>query len=679
MNKLVSVIIPISHEETQAHRCIESILTQTYPELEIILVEYGLRSTGSELCEAYASRDSRVKVIPLVGGSPSEAKNAGLDAITGEYVYFLEGMDYAVNTLIEAALGNAVATSADMVLFHYNKIDALDNLLSTVRFEAGSYDIEDQNRIDFMMKELLRSRAGWELGNRLLKTELIKGKKLSFWEHPSIRSEDRGFILSYALHVKRVTYLPEMLYYYRLQKGSKREQSPKEPMLSEAVELCKLLNHQITAAYELSAALKKKYPLLLFGLINEQLVKLNSYNYRKVLTSIEDQSYFNRLLRRMLRHPVLLIRYYGIAKGMALLLQCAFLSSGREKRVGIFVLHMMNKLLIISEVYQYNKLRLGSKKRIFLIGCEDFWNLGDHHIAISELEYLEKTFPDFAIIEITASQYFAVNRLLPFVIRRREVICMHGGGNIGNFYMLAEHIRRDLMKRFRNNEKVIFPQSIHYDTSDCARAELEEDQRRIRRTRNLTLCTREHYSYKLAKQYFDCHVVLTPDIVLFSNYTEVFKFERRGAILLLRNDLEGVFSEEDKQGIERVVQQYTSDIRRNDTQLICDINIYDRKEVLEEFLRKIAEAEFVITDRLHGMVFCAITKTPCIVLPNYNHKVGGVYEWISNLEYIKMIKDMGELEEALRRIRREQEPLYDNSILSEGFGVLTQLLKSKVK
>ncbi|MDF2545102.1 MAG: glycosyl transferase family 2, partial [Herbinix sp.] len=364
---------------------------------------------------------------------------------------------------------------------------------------------------------------------------------------------------------------------------------------------------------------------------------------------------------------------------IALLLQCVFITSRKMDKIAIYMIHMMIKLRKISATYQYNKTKLVSKKRLYLIGCEDFWNLGDHHIAISEIEYLRSIFPEHSIVEITASRYFAVNRLLPFVIRKEDLICMHGGGNIGNFYMLAEYIRRDIMKKFRNNEKVIFPQTIHYDCSDVGKAELEKDQISIKKTNNLTICVRERYSFELAKQYFDCKVVLTPDIVLFSDYTKRYNYERKGATLLIRNDLESVISEQDKRLIKEVAQQFTSEVRINDTQLIIDIKVADRNEVMDDFISKIAKAEFVITDRLHGMVFCAITKTPCIVLPNYNHKVAGVYDWISKLDYIIMIKTMSELEEAVKKLQLIKKVEYDNSIILEGFDVLSKLLKSKVK
>ena len=668
MNEKVSIIIPINNMEKYIRRCIESIMTQTYYNLEIILVVNGSTDNCPEICNNYARNDPRIKVIHKINASPSDAKNAGLKVFTGEYVYFLDSDDYVEKTLIEITLGNAVATSADLVLFHYNKVDEFDNLLASIKFRAGIYDIKDSNRLKYIINNLLKYKSSLEAQNRLFKADLIRKHGLFFGDSKLI-AEDLGFWLNFVLHVNKISCIPDTLYYYNIRKDSIRAQAPTEPKLSESIELCKLMENKIITS---------KYPLLFFSLMNEQLSKLTFYNYKKALSSIIDKKYFYKQIGRIITNFLPIVKYYGTARGIVILFQCIFMTSRKLEIVSIFIITIGNKIRKILDTYQYNKSKIFLQKRLFLIGCEDFWNLGDHHIAISEIEYLKDKFPEYAIVEVTASQYFAVNRILPLFIKRKDLICMHGGGNIGNVYMLAEHIRRDLLKKFRNNEKVIFPQTIHYDCSKEGKLELEKDQNMINKSKNLTLCIRERYSYELSKQYFDCNVILVPDIVLYSNYNNKFNNKRKGATLILRTDMESIIPKEDKLLIEKVAQQYTKNIRFMDTQLITDINVYDRKEVVEEFISKIAKAEFVITDRLHGMVFCAITQTPCIVLPNYNHKVEGVYEWISKLDYIIMINGMSELDEAIIKLNKIDKIIYDNSAILERFDVLTKLLKSKV-
>lgn len=702
MNEKVSVIIPIDNTENNIFRCIDSVINQTHRNLEIILVvAYGLAGSCSEILDDFARRDSRIRVIRRNCEEPADeknaeptnekkaepsgakymgsaaAKNTGLAAVTGNYVYFLNCSDYVDRFLIERFLTNMIVTSADLVLCNYNKVDEFDNLLASVKFKSELIELGEDNRLDFMVECIVSQyRSGWEVGNRLFKADLIQKNHLLFWDNSIDGAEDLGFTLNYTLHVCKVSYIPEVLYYYQIQKDSTRSRLSKELNFSMAIELCKRIEEKIVTSL-ISDKTYKEYLIMIYSILNEQLGKLTFYNYKKSLSEINDKRYFYKQINRVSANFVMVSKYFGIPRGIAIALQCKCLASRKLKKIGVFITNIINKGNKMYETFLYNKAKLFSKKRVFLIGSEDFWNLGDHHIAISEIEFLQDILPDHAIVEITASQYFAVNRLLPFIIKKKDLICLHGGGNIGNYYMIAEQIRRDFLNKFRKNEKVIFPQTIHYDCSEVGKMELAKDQSLINKSKNLTLCVREHLSYELAEKYFNCNVILTPDIVLYSSYANKFNFERTGATVILRTDVEGILSQQDKGLIEKVVQQYADDIRYIDTQLIADINVYDRKEVIEEYVSKIAKTEFVVTDRLHGMVFCAITQTPCIVLPNYNHKVAGVYEWISHLEYIIMINAMSELEGAVNKVLEVKKKIYENNKILEGFDLLTKLLKSK--
>ena len=100
-NKMVSIIIPIYNVEKYSDECITSVINQTYKNIEIILVDDGSPDNCGKICDNYALKDKRIKVIHEKNGGLSFARNTGLNIATGEYVYFLDSDDYLTDNAIE--------------------------------------------------------------------------------------------------------------------------------------------------------------------------------------------------------------------------------------------------------------------------------------------------------------------------------------------------------------------------------------------------------------------------------------------------------------------------------------------------------------------------------------------------------------------------------------------------
>ena len=101
MRPLVSVIVPVYRVEEYLHPCVDSILHQTYTNLEVILVEDGSPDDCGAICDAYAAKDSRVKVIHKPNGGQADARNVGMAAMSGEYVTFVDSDDWLAVDLYE--------------------------------------------------------------------------------------------------------------------------------------------------------------------------------------------------------------------------------------------------------------------------------------------------------------------------------------------------------------------------------------------------------------------------------------------------------------------------------------------------------------------------------------------------------------------------------------------------
>ena len=111
---LVSVIVPIYKVEPYLRRCLDSIVKQTYTNLEIILVDDGSPDGCPQICDEYAARDKRIVVIHKDNGGLSDARNAGLDICKGEYISFIDSDDWVANIYIEAMLKATITNNAEI-------------------------------------------------------------------------------------------------------------------------------------------------------------------------------------------------------------------------------------------------------------------------------------------------------------------------------------------------------------------------------------------------------------------------------------------------------------------------------------------------------------------------------------------------------------------------------------
>ena len=136
-------------------------------------------------------------------------------------------------------------------------------------------------------------------------------------------------------------------------------------------------------------------------------------------------------------------------------------------------------------------------------------------------------------------------------------------------------------------------------------------------------------------------VEVIPDMVLYLDYKEAFKQNRKGLLCVFRNDIEkncnfntDAILKTLKEKFDFIEYTDTIDVKKEE----CEYKVYEK--TILSFLNRIASKELVVTDRLHCMIFCAITETPCIAFDNSNKKISGVYKaWLSNLHYISVVSN----------------------------------------
>lgn len=301
-------------------------------------------------------------------------------------------------------------------------------------------------------------------------------------------------------------------------------------------------------------------------------------------------------------------------------------------------------------------------KRIVLCGIPRYGNMGDIAIACAEVQFIKDNFSNYEILEILEHDIKEKISEIQKIISQEDIIFMQGGGNMGDEYIDFEKSRRLMVNTFPDNKIIIMPQTIYFSNTERGKEELKKTKQAYNNHKNLTIIAREEVSYKIMKKEFsNANVILAPDIVMYLNKMDNNK-KRDGALLAMRNDSEKVLTDEDVKHIENSISKHYKNIIHTDTHIGNKIRITKeiRENMLETKLDEFRKAEIVITDRLHGMIFAAITATPCIAFGNYNHKIKSSFEWLKHLNYIKYVENTEELNVAINEIREQKEVEYNN-------------------
>lgn len=298
------------------------------------------------------------------------------------------------------------------------------------------------------------------------------------------------------------------------------------------------------------------------------------------------------------------------------------------------------KLQTLTWIYRKNNRQI-----VYVMGTPLHSNIGDLAIAYAEVQLIRQIDTNVRTITVSLPLVQERHKDLIRLVRNSDIIAGIGGGNMGDTYPREERVREFFVSNFPDNRIVIFPQTIFYSQSSEGAQAAERSASLYADHKDLTLITREEVSHSIAKDLFPLNtVLLTPDIVLSLDLKLDMNTERRGLLLCLRDDEERTLSDNDHAAVLSFARNINKTVRTTDT--ISTARFFALRSqtgIVKRKLLEFRESEIVITDRLHGMVFAAITGTPCIVFSNFNHKVRGTHQWIKGLEYIRYCESMDDL------------------------------------
>ena len=176
MEIILSIVVPVYNVEQYLSRCIDSILNQTFTEFELILVNDGSTDNCPIICDEYAKRDSRIKVIHKQNGGLSDARNAGIDLARGKYISFIDSDDFIINTSYEKLLYQAEKNELDIITGNAIEYYTQDN--QSPKGIKSSFANEVMNGIDFLVRSYIERAMLHCVQYSIYRLDLIKDNNL---------------------------------------------------------------------------------------------------------------------------------------------------------------------------------------------------------------------------------------------------------------------------------------------------------------------------------------------------------------------------------------------------------------------------------------------------------------------------------------------------------------------
>lgn len=337
-------------------------------------------------------------------------------------------------------------------------------------------------------------------------------------------------------------------------------------------------------------------------------------------------------------------------------------------------------------ILKHKKKFKNHNKTIYIITTPEYGNLGDHAIAQAEIDIAKINFPEYEVFEISDSMFDEYIECLHYYLTQTDFVWFIGGGNFGIMYPKSEYNRRTVIKKCKNTKIVMFPQSNTTGTNLFDQLELKRSIKIYSRNSNVSLIARDYKSYEHMKNNFESNdVYFSPDVVLTWDITKYmqgnkislvnFKTDKK-VLFCIRQDIESSIDKKIIDNFKIDVKNRNYKIEYFDTETYKKISASERINELKKLLSIFNNIDYVITDRLHGMVLSCLVGKPCLAFDNSTKKISGLIEWISNEEVMMFDKNMS-IENQTDKLFKYSDYVYDRKSNHEE--LLSILIKIKNK
>lgn len=283
------------------------------------------------------------------------------------------------------------------------------------------------------------------------------------------------------------------------------------------------------------------------------------------------------------------------------------------------------------------KIYLPIKKRIFIFLSADYGNIGDLAISSAQKKFITEKLSDYEPFVIPISKTRLWIDSIKKQVSSDDIVTIIGGGNMGSLYPDIEDLRQLVIKSFPSNKIICFPQTLDWDTSKLSDKALKKILKIYSSHSNIYIFARESITYAKLQQLFESqpHVKIgfVPDIVMSATAEKLGVLHNsvaKGILTCLRDDKECALGSQHYKLLDDTIHATKRNVIKTDTHA-GGSGLYEEhcQKLLAHKIQEFSEAELVITDRLHGMILCLLSGTPCLVLPNSNHKIKQTYlDWL---------------------------------------------------
>ena len=231
----ISVIVPVYKAEKYIEECINSVLSQTYQNFELILINDGSPDKSGQICDDYAKQFDNIKVYHKQNGGVSSARNMGIEKSSGEWILFLDADDKLYSQCLETCINIVQQNDLDILQFWHSRSKRYNETLYCQPLSSNAF---------------LETRFNVCIGASIFKSSLIKSNHILFPENIKL-AEDQVFMLKSILHAKKIEIIDTILYFYRSHANSATASINQEEMYRSSLFLLNFKQQYPETAHQL--------------------------------------------------------------------------------------------------------------------------------------------------------------------------------------------------------------------------------------------------------------------------------------------------------------------------------------------------------------------------------------------------------------------------------------------